>query len=419
VLADSFDVFLLDLDGVVYLGVNPLPGAIDALARLRAMGKTLRFLTNDPLPTRRQVVRRLRTMGVEVHLHEVVTAGWATATYLRAHGVTSAYVVGSRGLAAELEQEGITIVRGEHAEAVPEAVVVGCSEHVGYPHLRRAATWIRRGARFVATGDDGWFPTAQGPWPATGAITAAIRVAAERSPTIVGKPFLPMFASALADLDAGLRIAMVGDTPASDILGAHRAGLTGILVAQDSREPRLAPPHHDGRSPDAVIPNLLGLFDRAVSLRSGDPPAPPPPDDVRLAVAVVIHDRAGRALLTRQVEEGRWDLPWGYVEPSETVTAAVMRVAQEELGLEIHAPRLVGVYSDPASHVATAPDGRVTRAITACFDCQVVGDELYNPGDARTQATFFAPEALPRDLVRGRGQWLADARARQAAAFVR
>lgn len=92
VLAEQFDVFLFDLDGVIYLGREPLPGAQETLSWLRSGGKTIRFLTNDPRPTRTQVARRLAGLGVEARAEEVVTSGWATARYLREKGVGTAYV---------------------------------------------------------------------------------------------------------------------------------------------------------------------------------------------------------------------------------------------------------------------------------------------------------------------------------------
>src|ERR671916_94455 len=96
-IAERFDAFLFDLDGVVYLGDELLPGSEEALARLRGAGKEVRFLTNDPRPTRRQVCRRLAGMRVQVDAEEVITSGWATASYLLQNGVESAYVIGSRG----------------------------------------------------------------------------------------------------------------------------------------------------------------------------------------------------------------------------------------------------------------------------------------------------------------------------------
>ena len=109
-IAERFDAFLFDLDGVVYLGDELLPGSDEALARLREAGKEVRFLTNDPRPTRRQVCRRLAGMGVQVDAEEVITSGWATANYLLQNGVESAYVIGSRGLASEIGMVGVEVV---------------------------------------------------------------------------------------------------------------------------------------------------------------------------------------------------------------------------------------------------------------------------------------------------------------------
>ena len=101
-IVERFESFLLDLDGVVYVGDEPMPNAVESLVRLREAGKRLRFLTNNPRLTRLQVSRRLANMGVEAREEEVVTSGWATAHYLREEGISSAYVLGSRGLIAEV-----------------------------------------------------------------------------------------------------------------------------------------------------------------------------------------------------------------------------------------------------------------------------------------------------------------------------
>ena len=258
-LAERFDAFLFDLDGVVYLGEELLPGSEEALARLRKAGKEVRFLTNDPRPTRAQVCRRLAGMGVEVDAEEVITSGWATASYLMQNDVESVYVIGSRGLASEIGAVGVEVVdRGPC-----EVVVVGSDEHVSYSHLRQASRYIFEGARFVATNADGSFPSPKGPLPGTGAIVEAVRVTTGKRPVVVGKPFSPMFDIALKDLDADRgRTVMVGDTPDSDIAGAKHAGISGVLV---SREDAQGASDDDGSSADAVIQDLFGLFDSEVS----------------------------------------------------------------------------------------------------------------------------------------------------------
>src|SRR5919199_1856641 len=133
-IAQRFDVFLLAPDGVVYVGDEPLPRAMESLVRLRETGKQVRFLTNNPRPTRAQLARKLAGMGVEAREEEVVSSGRATASFLRDEGIGSAYVVGSRGLVTEILGAGVEVV-----DAGPcEVVVVGADEPVSFAHVRQA-----------------------------------------------------------------------------------------------------------------------------------------------------------------------------------------------------------------------------------------------------------------------------------------
>lgn len=250
-IAKRFDVFLLDLDGVVYVGDSLLPGAYSTLQRLRKEKTTLRFLTNDPRPTRNDVVDRLEGLGVEAAAHEVVTCGWTTAVYLRENGIESAYVVGSDGLRRELDRAGVRPTNGDDAEAV----VVGCDEEIAYPHLKRATQLIHDGAHFVATNEDPTFPTPEGPAPATGTIVAAVRTASGQAPVVVGKPQPEMFEAALGDQDPSDAV-MVGDRLDTDILGAQRIGISSLLLRRGNA-PRSS---ETNVKPDRVIASLADLF---------------------------------------------------------------------------------------------------------------------------------------------------------------
>lgn len=255
-IADRFDVFLIDLDGVVYLGGEPLPGAVEALNRLRGMGKRIRYLTNDPRPRRETVARRLVDLGIRVEAEEIVTSGWATARYLNRRDIAAVSAVGSDGLRDELRARGLRLT-----EVDPEAVVVGADEQTTYRDIQRAARHVDRGATFVGTNPDGSFPTPDGLAPGAGAIVRAVETAVGVEPTIVGKPEPWMFEMALESLPAGERAVVIGDTAETDVLGAHRAGLTGILVAEDEHEP---PTTDDFGRPDGRIGGLADVFDASV-----------------------------------------------------------------------------------------------------------------------------------------------------------
>jgi HAD superfamily hydrolase (TIGR01450 family) len=259
-IVDQFDTFLLDLDGVVYLGDAPLPGARRSLQRLRDRRKTLRFLTNDPRPTRRDVAVRLNGYGIDARTEEIVTCGAVTAAYLRENGFESVHVLGSDGLSQEMEQSGLRLADDA------EVVVVGCNEGICYPDIRRASRLIYRGAEFVATNEDPTFPTPEGPAPATGTILAAVRAASGREPVVVGKPNGAMFEAALEGFDSETAI-MIGDRLDTDIAGARRHGLPGIFVDHDARPGPTSSENHSEEKPrpDLVISSLPDLFEATLS----------------------------------------------------------------------------------------------------------------------------------------------------------
>lgn len=396
-LAQQFDAFLFDLDGVVYLGDRPLPHAKESLARLREAGKEIRFLTNDPRPTREEVSRRLAGMGIEARAEEVVTSGWATAGRLRKDGTSSAYVVGSSGLEIEIRRAGVEV----SGRSGVDAVVVGADERSSYRHIRRGARLISEGSKFVATNPDGSFPTPEGPAPAAGAIAAAVEAACGKRPTVIGKPHPPMFEAATESLGAGTRVVMVGDNPETDVLGAHRAGIAAVLV---SDEAPAFPSARDFRTPDATVPDLFYLFDPEVDVRVWERPSFPWPE----RVAAIVLDGSGRVLLGRRADNGLWGLPSGKVEPAESVTEAARREVEEETGLRVEAERLVGVYSDPESQAFSYPTGEVVQFVTCCFLCRVVGGELRADGEEALEVGFFDGKEPPDDLMPMHPTWLED-----------
>ena len=251
VLADQFDVFLLDLDGVLYLSDKPIPEAIEAVQQLLTRGQTVRILTNNPRLSRRALQQRFARAGLTLPVSAIVTAGWAAARFLSEHGITRADVVGSAGTREALQHEGITLT-----STAPEAVVVGADRYTTYLDLQRAMDHILQGARFVGTNPDTSFPTPTGRGLGAGAILQALEAATGIAPTIAGKPEPLIFEMACADLPPDARVVMVGDNPNTDIRGARRAGLSSILIRTDTT-PEDLPPE---RTPDVVLPSLARLF---------------------------------------------------------------------------------------------------------------------------------------------------------------
>jgi HAD superfamily hydrolase (TIGR01457 family) len=263
ILAEAYRAFLLDLDGVVYRGREPVPDAADALARLRAAGRSVVFLTNNSARTPHQIVEKLRTVEVDADPAEVVTSAQALASLLgtrgRSDGDRTAYVIGEDGVREALVASGIRVVDGEPDRA--GYVVVGWDRGVTYEALRTASVLVGRGATLVATNSDPSYPAEGGElWPGAGAILAAVETATGVRAEVAGKPHTPLFEEALrrAGADAGDAV-VIGDRIETDVAGARAARLDSILVWTGAASPADLLDHD--ALPTATVPTLAALFE--------------------------------------------------------------------------------------------------------------------------------------------------------------
>ena len=242
-IADGYDAFLLDLDGVLYRGDQPVAHAAASVEALRALGKRVAFVTNNSSRSPEAVVAHLASVGVAADVAEVETSGLTTAAALAGRGVTTTLVVGEDGLRAALRAAGISEVGPDQ---VPDAVVVGWDRTITYETLRAASIAVQRGAALVASNADASYPAPDGlTWPGAGAIVAALEAATERPAEVFGKPNAPILQAALARAGGG-RPLVVGDRVSTDIEGARRLRwdsmlvLTGISSRQDLKAAGIA-----------------------------------------------------------------------------------------------------------------------------------------------------------------------------------
>ena len=227
-LFERYDAFLFDLDGVLYRGTEPVPGAPEALAALRAAGRHVAFVTNNSARTPAAVAERLRAVGIDADADEVETSALATAELLAGRGCRSAFVVGETGIKEALTAAGIEVLAAEAASA--DAVVVGWDRQADYAKLRTASILVERGAAFVGTNADASFPGPDGMrWPGAGALLAAIATTTGARPEIVGKPNPPLYVAALARAGGGVPL-VIGDRLDTDIAGAAALGWDSLLV---------------------------------------------------------------------------------------------------------------------------------------------------------------------------------------------
>ncbi len=229
-LLAHYDHVLLDLDGCVWVGNTCTPRAPEALAEVRSGGKTVSFLTNDARSSPEEYVRKLWSLGLMASLEEVVTVGSAIQHVLaeRQPGAAT-YVIGSSAIFRHVADAGARIVNGTDRAVRAEVVVVAGHDDLHFIELRIATQAVIAGAEMIVAGRDRTFPTEDGPWPATGAIVAALEYATTHTARSVGKPDPQLFHTALDRLGPG-RSLMIGDRIDSDLAGAAAAGLDGAIV---------------------------------------------------------------------------------------------------------------------------------------------------------------------------------------------
>ncbi|HEX2415085.1 MAG TPA: HAD-IIA family hydrolase, partial [Thermoleophilaceae bacterium] len=224
-LALRYDQFIFDLDGCIWIGEEPTPGALGALDALREAGKRIAYATNDPRSATEDYVARLWRIGAKASVRDVVTVGGAMQHLLAdTRSGRTAFVIGTAALHTHVRDAGLKVLNGTDLASRAEVVVVGGTEQLVYDDLRQAALAVRRGADFLATGRDPTYPQSDGLWPGTGAILAAVEVAGGRQAEIVGKPEPQLMLTALDRLGEGRTLA-VGDRIDTDLAAAAAAGL--------------------------------------------------------------------------------------------------------------------------------------------------------------------------------------------------
>lgn len=223
---------LLDVDGVLHVGGQPIPGAREALAALAETPIPYRLLTNTTTSSRTTLAANLRTMGFEVADREVLTAPVATAAYLREHSPGArCYLIAKGDVGDDFRAAGLTLVSDEEAERADVVVIGGAEEEMTYGRLNAAFRLLLGGARLVAMHRNRAWRTAEGMALDSGPFVSALEEATGVRAVTVGKPALPFFRQAIRELGVPPRqVVMVGDDAVSDLVPARRLGLRTVLV---------------------------------------------------------------------------------------------------------------------------------------------------------------------------------------------
>ncbi|GIK42141.1 MAG: acid sugar phosphatase [Chloroflexota bacterium] len=256
---------MIDMDGVIYHNSRLIPGADLFVNGLIKNDIPFLFVTNNSSRTRRDLVMKLKQLGIEVTERHIFTSAMATARFLAAqkpHG--TAYVIGEGGLLQALHLYGYAIV-----DSAPDYVVVGEGRSFTMEAIEAAVRLILKGARLIATNLDSNCPTEHGMRPGCGAIVSMLEKATGVQAFSVGKPSPIMFHAACDDLHlTTAQISVIGDTMETDILGGVQLGCRTILVLSGgTRKEDLV---RYAYRPDFIINSVADLIDDPVEEQSAD-----------------------------------------------------------------------------------------------------------------------------------------------------
>ena len=269
-------LLLVDLDGVVYRGAEPVPGVAAVLAARASRGDDVVYVTNNSMHYRADYVTRLSGMGCPVSADRVVSSSRATALHIARHepGIRRVLTLGASGLERELRDVGLDVVTAGHAATrmhqegidgwaaagAPDAVVTGLDPALRYLRIAAAADCIRAGARSIATNRDPVYPTERGLRPGAGSIAAALEATTGVTPLSIGKPEPHLFESAAEA--AGRQPAdaiVIGDGIVTDLAGAKAIGARSILMLTGIAEQADVDALRPDQRPDAVAANASEL----------------------------------------------------------------------------------------------------------------------------------------------------------------
>jgi HAD superfamily hydrolase (TIGR01458 family) len=251
----AIEGLLLDIDGVLAVSWEALPGAVGTVGWLRDEGIPFRLITNTTTHTRRDLAETMRGAGFEVDPGEIVTAVVATASYLRAHHAGAKVFLLSDG-EASADLEGVELVGRDEGAGV--VVLGGACEEFTYATMNRVFQMVMDGAVLVGMHRNLYWRTTEGWQLDGGAYIAGLEEATGRRAAVCGKPAAAFFEEALRLLGVPAeRAAMVGDDVTNDVLGAQGAGLTGVLVRTGKFRPEDLE-RAEGK-PDHVLDSIADL----------------------------------------------------------------------------------------------------------------------------------------------------------------
>jgi len=253
--------FLIDLDGVLYVGNSPVPGARECLKFLEDQGYSYRFVSNSTRRARSSVAKRLRGLGYDISEELIFTPPLAAIRHMKSSGRNRCYLLTMGDVHRDFQDAGASIVQegGASADEKADYVIVGdAGESFTFQNLNRAMRILLDGAELLALEKDRYWREADGLVLSAGPFVAALEYATGKEAQLMGKPSAEFFRLALEDMDASPQeTAMIGDDILTDVGGAQKMGMSGILVKTGKYREEMA--KSSEVKPDLVLDSIARL----------------------------------------------------------------------------------------------------------------------------------------------------------------
>lgn len=236
----NIEALIIDMDGVLWEGSQPLPGLNDFFQCLREQQLSFILATNNASLTQQQYITKLKGMGVSISKDEILTSSMAVAFYLRDQvnpSKTTIYVIGEDGLRLPLIEQGFNLITIDKLsdcdpkKVKPDYIVCGLDRSLTWDKMAIATLYLNAGTQFIASNADTSLPMELGTVLGNGSILAALQTATNIAPTVIGKPQVIMYQQAIKFLGTAKEHTIaIGDRLDTDILGAVNTGIRSIMV---------------------------------------------------------------------------------------------------------------------------------------------------------------------------------------------
>ena len=246
--------FLIDLDGVLYVGDTPVEGAQEAIELLRKRKYRYRFVSNTTRKSRRKIVERLETMGFAIPEEKIFTPPIAALAYMKKTGKKRGYLLVTEGVEQDFEEAGMC-----SSQNLIDCVIIGdAGDRITYTSLNTAFRHLMMGAELIALEKDRYWMAPEGLSLSAGPFVKALEFATGTAATIIGKPSKTFFDRALKDMCLQPdQVAMIGDDIITDIGGAHEMGMKSVLVRTGKYRKDVL--NDSGIKPTCIIDSLAHL----------------------------------------------------------------------------------------------------------------------------------------------------------------